>query len=236
MKKLLTPSLLLLLTACASTAPTLPDGLATLTNPNTLSCRFTKQSDADPKTPATNWYFWRQAQRTETRDERSNQGEIWQKIKGEQFFYTRLFYNEQVALDFMPSDLAAIGNKVSWPQLTSLVDPDSLGKALALQNKATVNGMAVESYSGTINGVGTEVDWLPALKLPARLVKKQAQGTLSLTLADCSPTPQQAVKPISETELNAMRHLDYTDLGDMETDPMAQHLEQLMGDHHHDHH
>jgi len=44
------------------------------------------------------------------------------------------------------------------------------------------DGMPIEYYQGTINDVATEVDWFPALKLPARLVKKLPVGTVTLTL------------------------------------------------------
>lgn len=40
------------------------------------------------------------------------------------------------------------------------------------------------------------------------------------------------MKPITKAQLDNFRRLDYTDLGDMEDDPMVQHIEKLLGGHH----
>jgi len=240
MKTLLITSLILCLTACtgpAKKSQTLPDGLTQITPASSLACRFEKQISGEKNPRSSSWYFWRETQRTETRDERSNQGEIWTRTDTGQFYYTRLFYNERVALEFVPGDLAATGAAPSWRQLTSLVNPDTLGKELTLLGKDTSNGMAVEYYSGTINSVETQVDWLPALQLPARMVKKLPDNSaVTLTLSDCGQDSKFPVKPITKPELDHLRHIDYTDLGDMEDDPMIHHLEQLMGGHDHGQH
>ncbi len=235
MKTLLIPALIACLTACAgNTTRPLPDSLAGLSTTTPIACQFDKELSDGKTSQHSNWYFWRQPQRTETRDEGSKQGEIWEKNAAGQFFYTRIFYNERVALDFVPGDLAATASTPSWKVLSSLLDPNSLGKELALVGKENVNRIAVEHYSGSIKGIETEVDWLPDTQLPARLSKKLPEGTVTLSLSQCG---QQALKtkPISKPELDNLRHLDFTDLGDMEDDPMVQHLEKLMGGHHHDH-
>ena len=240
MKKTLIFLLSLSLAACAGSATktyTLPNGLVDFSAAKQLACRFEKTIDT-PNTPQTsNWYFWRQEHRTETHDELSNQGELWENSKPGEFFYTRLFYNEHVALEFTQSDLLATGAVIpSLQQLNSLVDPKTLGKELILQRKDNATDMAVEYYTGAINNIATEVDWLPALQLPARLVKKLPEGTLTLILGECGTGGSKfAVKPISKTELDNFRRFDYTDLGDMEDDPMVQHIEQLIGGHQHEH-
>ena len=239
MKTLLAASLIFFLAACAGPSQkiyTLPEQLGEIDATTPLACRFEKQTSDGNKLQNSNWYFWRQAQRTETRDERSNQGEIWAQNNGGQFFYTRLFYNERVALEFVPGDLAATETAPSWQQLTSLIDPDTLGKELPLLSKDNSGNTAVEYYSGTVKGVPTEVDWLPVLQLPARVVKKLPEGTVSLSLSECAKEAKFAVKPSTKPELDHLRHLDYTDLGDMEDDPMVHHIEQLMAGHHHGEH
>lgn len=236
MKTLLTSSFILLLTACAGSATksySLPEGLAGLSAINSLACRYEKQTAGGKNRQPSNWYFWRQTQRTETRDELSNQGEIWERNDAGQFFYTRVFYNEKVALEFVPGDLAATGAEPSWRQLTSLVNPENLGKELTLLGKADKNGMPIEFYKGTVNNIVTEVDWLPDLQLPARIVKMLPDGMLSLTLADCGNDSKFKVNPITKSEYDSLRRIDYTDLGDMEDDPMVRHIERLMGGHHH---
>ncbi|MDD2724950.1 MAG: hypothetical protein PHH59_13130 [Methylovulum sp.] len=230
-------SLFLILTACAGSATKsyiLPEGLAGFAKETLLACRFEKQTGGENNTQKSNWYFWRQKQRTETHDERSQQGEIWERNEAGQLFYTRLFYNEHVALEFVPGDLAATGATPSWQQLTSLIDPKTLGKELVFVGKENLDGVLVEYYKGTVNNVETEVDWLPVLQLPARLIKKQPEGSVSLAISDCGNEAKFTVKPITKAQYDNLRHLDYTDLGDLENDPMVQHLEQVMGTQHHE--
>jgi hypothetical protein len=235
MEKLLISSFILSLIACTNPAQhpfSLPEGLARLASTPELACRYEKQMIESNNPQKTNWYFWRQEQRTETRDELSNQGEIWEYKKPGEFFYTRLFYNESVALEFVPGDLATTGTVPSLQQLTSLVDPKMFGKELTLISKGNNDGLPIEYYSGIINNIATEVDWLPALNLPARLVKKLPEGTVALTLSECYKGSKFSVKSITKAQLDEFRRLDYTDLGDMEDDPMVQHIEQLLGSHH----
>lgn len=224
------------LTACADSsqqALSLPQDLLGIASSSQLACRYKKQVGEGSKAKTTDWYFWRQPQRSETRDALSNQGEIWETLNPARFNYTRLFYNERVALEWGQGDLMASGSTPSIKQVNSIVDPDKLGKELALQGKSEANGMSIESYRGTINKIVTEVDWLPALQLPARFLKKLPEGNVILTLSACDKDSQFPVKPISKAELDGFRRLDYTDLGDMEDDPMVHHIEQLLGGHHH---
>jgi hypothetical protein len=163
----------------------------------------------------------------------SQQGEIWQRANNGQFYHTRLFYQEKAALEFYPGDLAALGNAPSWQRLSALIDPNSLGKTLALTGKEENEGVWVEHYQGIIKAQAVEVDWLPNLKLPARLSRQDPEGKVVLTLNTCGKPSELPVQPISKTELDNWRHLDFTDLGDMENDPQVRRLEQLMGGHHH---
>jgi hypothetical protein len=227
---------ILCLTACADSAQhtfSLPESLVGMSASPQLACRYEKQVLGENKAQPTNWYFWRQQKRTETRDELSNQGEIWESINVGDFYYTRLFYNERVALEWARGDLMASGSTPSIKQISSIVDPDMLGKELTLKGKAESNGTAIEFYRGTVNSIATEVDWLPILQLPARLVKQLPEGRVTLTLSICDKASQFPVKPITKAELDGFRRLDYTDLGDMEDDPMVHHIEQLLGGHHH---
>lgn len=235
MKKLITLVFGLSVTACATAPGTdlnLPDSVKGLVSNQTLACRFEKRVTNAENPKASDWYFWRQDQRTESKDDLSNQGEIWERNAKGQLFYTRIFFTEQVALEFTPGDLAATGTTSSWPTLYSLVNPANLGKELALTSKEQVNGLAVEHYQGVLNGIATEVAWLPKLLLPARISRKEAQGLFALTLSDCGDPSRFAVKPMDQTRLNQLRRLDYTDLGDMESDPLVHHLEELMGQQH----
>ncbi|MEQ1560870.1 MAG: hypothetical protein ABL933_18290 [Methyloglobulus sp.] len=234
MKTPLFLSTCLLLASCNTPSTktlTLPEGLSTIDATAPIACQFEKKLTGSDKPQSTSWYFWRENQRTESRDEVSNQGEIWERNKNGQVSYTRLFYKDRIALESTPGDLAAAQNAIPWEQLTSLIDTGKLGKELILKSKDSINKTTIEYYEGSINGVTTEVAWLPAIKLPARIVKKRPDQSYTLTLAKCGNQAKQALPQISQFELENFRHLDYTDLGDMENDPTVRHIQQLIGGH-----
>lgn len=208
--------------------PALPTGLANLKPSNALACRFSKTLESANHRQLSDWYFWRSASRTETRDMLTSQGEIWERNQNFQLFYTRLFYNERIAMEFVPGDLLAIGTNPSWQQINSLIDPAYLGKELALIDTKNLNGNAVEHYQGTLNWVNVDLYWLPSLQLPAQLSKTLPEGSVTLNLLDCGPASEFSVQPLTKTEFDSLQRLDYTDLGDREDDPMVQRLERLM--------
>lgn len=198
-----------------------------------IGCRFEKKVNNDDHTQTGTWYFWRQKYRTETRDDFTRQGEIWTLNPKGQYFFTRLFFQQRLALDFSPGDLAATNRTPEWRQLSSLIDPQWLGKELTLIKQEHINGTLTEYYRGNVTGVDIEVDWLPQLQLPSRLVKNLPEGPLTLTLLDCAKAEKFPIEATSKPELDRLRHIDYTDLGDMEEDPAVQRIQQLMGHNHH---
>lgn len=236
MKYWVIPALVALLAGCAGPAmkpETAPASLSGISPTAPLGCRFEKRV-ADGKTEQrSNLYFWRQAARTETRDDLSKQGEIWEQDSAGHLFYTRLFFPERVALEYSPGDLAATGTTVSWEQLEALVDPSAFGKTLKLEGTASFAGLAAERYAGTLGGVATEIDWLPTLKLPSRILKKPQETAMQWSMAECAEASRFSVQPISPQELAGFRQLDFSDLGDMESDPMVQRILELTGGHHH---
>lgn len=229
-----------LLAGCAGPAPKPaapePPSLAGLDPSTPLGCRYEKHMTHGQQERRSNLYFWREAQRTETRDEASKQGEIWQRDGKDKLFYTRLFYPERVALEYTPGDLATVGSTATWEQVAALVDPQALGKTLQVQGRTGFAGVEAERYTGTENGVATEIDWLPGLKLPARVQRKSPEGVFELTLAECADISKAKQQPITRQELDGLRHIDFTDLGDMESDPAVQRIEAQLGGHHHEGH
>lgn len=228
----------LTLAGCASSTQDfyneLPTGLNAVTNASTLACQFEKQVTTANDKQHSHWYLWRAPMRMETRDELTQQGEFWERNNQAKLFYTKVFFNEKAAVEFVPGDLAALGKSASWPQLSSIIDPAVLGKQLQLIQEQRISDMQVQYYRGKLQQADVELAWLPTMQLPLRLLKKMPDEELVLTLKTCAqPLP---VHPISQSELNQLRRLDYTDFGDMEDDPLVKRLEMLMGEHHHDTH
>lgn len=232
---------LALLSACAN-APhhrsetPLPAGLASFAGAPSLACGYQKTLVEHGLESHSPWHVWRWPDQVQTRDDLSKQGEIWRKDPGGRIFFTRVFYPEQVALEYMPGDLAATGVAPDWGQLqAALVDPRQLGTELRLLGQRDEAGVRVEHYSGKLDGIATELDWLPALGLPARISKAFPERSVSLALQGCANVGQSQPQPLAGAALDRFRHIDFSDLGDMESDPEVQRVVALTGGHHHQH-
>lgn len=226
-----------LLGACSSN-PTIPDQtaqrLSRLSGSPNLLCRYNKTASTDRGQTPRVWYFWRQPGRTETYDERSRQGEVWTLDPVGQVFYRRIFYDQRATLDYAPGDLAASGKKVSWDHLLSIVDPALLGTKLKRADREPHS--PYQRYSGAVSEDATEdVLWLPRLRLPYRVTTTSHGGANTLNLLDCTQSLHATFRPASEDTLSGYRQLEFSDLGDMETDPLVQQVSLLMGGHHHTH-
>jgi hypothetical protein len=140
-----------------------------------------------------------------------------------------LFHAERVALEYSPGDLAASNQQASWEAVAAIINPKQLGKTLQLQGREYRNGVVVEHYAGRDGDAATALDWMPSLQLPARIVKTSQAGVEALALVQCLPLLNAAVQPTSPAVLAGYRHLDYSDLGDMESDPLVQRILSLGG-------
>jgi len=208
--------------------------LVSLTQSTPISCQYQKSYVTNGKINQGNWYFLRQQNRTESRDEVARQGEIWQRDSGQHLFLTHVFFTEKAALDYTASDLKASGRLPSWDSAWSIIDPSMLEKELRLVDKATDNsGLVQETYRGKVNGINTEVQWLPGLKLPSSISHPDSSDKQSLRLVNCWPINKATIQPTTDSTLSAYRHIDYSDLGDMETDPLVQKIVALSGGHSH---
>jgi hypothetical protein len=207
---------------------------AGLSEDTALSCLYKKTSAIENGSSSSDWHFVREKNRTESRDSASQQGEIWERDSQGRLFLTHVFFAEQAALDYSPGDLNASGRLPAWEAAWSIIDPTLLGKELKLIKKTTDgNGIAEEIYQGKWAGNETEIHWLPGLRLPTYVKKQAADGQQTLTIMNCWPIDKAAIQPTNESTLSAYRHIDYSDLGDMETDPLVQKIVALSGGHSH---
>lgn len=207
--------------------------LAALSADDPMTCRYRKERVHGDPNLHSSWEFIREPQRTESYDGATRQGEIWERDTQGRLTLTHVFTDEKVALDYSTGDLKAAGRLPVWASVWSIVDPGLFGKALTLQGKTAKGGLVLETYAGQLAGVDTKIDWLPALKLPARIQKTSPTGTDSLSLEQCWPMAKAPRLPTPESQLNHYRHIDYSDLGDMETDPIVQKIVALSGGHAH---
>lgn len=62
------------------------------------------------------------------------------------------------------------------------------------------------------------------------------EGIITLALKNCDNTTDSGHFSSKKLESNNFRHIDFTDLGDMEDDPVVQRIEMVMGNHQHNSH
>lgn len=196
--------------------------------PEAVACIYLIETSSEQKLAGTDvghrttpWYFWRSETRVETRDAQGENGEVWETNPRGQISYTKLFHPDEKAIGYTPGDLRALAINVDWNQIKSIIDPALLGTHLKRSGEQTVNGQRAERYAGTMDGVTTEVLWLPEMKLPARIEKTRGGVTVSLRMAECKPLVSAPWMMTSEPRMQSYQHLDYADLGDMENDPFV---------------
>ncbi len=180
-----------------------------------------KPAGTDVEHHTTPWYFWRSDNRVETRSAHGETGEVWESNPRGQVSYTKLFHPAEKAIDYTPGDLGALAINTDWNQIKSIIDPKLLGTHLKRSGEHTVDGQRAERYAGTVDGVSTEVIWLPEMKLPARIEKTRGGVTVSLRMAECKPLASAPWTMTSDARMQSYQHLDYADLGDMENDPFV---------------
>ncbi|TPW17726.1 MAG: Uncharacterized protein FD130_549 [Halothiobacillaceae bacterium] len=192
-----------------------PEATACVYLINTSSAQKPEQHTTTP------WYFWRSDHRVETRNAHGESGEVWELNARGQIFYTKLFHPAGKAIDYTPGDLSALALNTDWNQIRSIIDPKLLGTHLKRSGEQTVDNQRVERYAGTVDGVSTEVLWLPEMKLPVRIDKIQGGVAVSLRLAECKPLASAPWVMTSDAQMQSYKHLDYADLGDKENDPFV---------------
>lgn len=205
-----------------------------LTAQTPISCEFEKQ-DPDDVSTASQGYIWsliRESDRVESKDELTQQGQIWERDSKGLITMTHLFHREKVALEYSSGELAATGKAADWEKIRSIINPAQLKNDFKVEKEEKNSGVRKVSYSSPVGSI----EWLPDLMLPSsiRLSEKGEVGN-KLMLKSCVPLSLAKVGPTPLSTLREYRHIDFSDIGDMETDPQVKRIESLLGGHSHGH-
>lgn len=170
------------------------------------------------------WIFVREADRVTLR--RGNIDEAWTRDAQGRIAFERVFHRERRVVDYSAGELATLGVAVDWTAIASFVDPAEL-RSLALVARSGSRADERLRLAGKTADGRLEVDWLPALQLPARVSRRAADGSVTLialvahapdTVADWArPDPRPA----------GYLRLDAADFGDMEYEPVVRLSEAL---------
>ena len=197
----------------------------------TVQCAIPCQADAAKHVQ---WWLMREDDQVEIRHlyqngEPAHHSSLWQKKPAGQYHYVYLMHDERRAIDYADVDLKLLAIKTDdafWQLKNQMITDSELA---SLQKDAATQpmqyGYAVEKYSGVLgNGIQSEVWWIPALKLPARIDYTYPQHQVSIQLQALQPAlkstqPVEVAPHTSLTALSQYQHVDYADLGDMEHNP-----------------
>jgi hypothetical protein len=206
-------------------------GLATEPAPWVAKYRVTVTRPASGKlrnTPTVHtWYFVRDAQRIALL--KGAVDEVWHRDAQNRISFERVFHDDQRVVDYSTGELATLNVQVDWAALSRLVDPAELAQLqwVSSQGQGTMARMRLR---GGVGQARVEVDWLPALQLPQRLMRHgKNQPTVHIELLDSAPaaTAASAHWPQVGAASAHYLHLDAADFGDMDYEPVVRKSEAM---------
>src|SRR5690606_4611959 len=177
----------------------------------------TDHGEHDHKTQeaaAVEWRFYREQNRVEVEDLKSDTGELWLRDSNTQFFF-KLFHADRRGIEYRMDDLQILQVTASWQQHALLIDPGVLQK-LTLIEAGWRDGYPYRRLHGENKGERIEVTWRIDLNLPQEIKRSDAEHSETTRL--------QAVFPLAQSPWQRRDHgdyemIDYADLGDRESDP-----------------
>lgn len=153
--------------------------------------------------------------------------EVWSRDPQGRVSFQRVFHDHAKVADYSAGELATLGVAVDWNTLATLVD----GAEMAALKPAGRSGSG-DALRWRLQGLGSSgerlrIDWLPALQLPALLLRTWRDGTSTRIelLAHASAAPADWPQPGARSA--AYLHLDAADFGDMDAEPVVRLSEAL---------
>ncbi len=171
-----------------------------------------------------NWYFWRSENRVEIRDGSNEVGEIWRRDGKGQLNFVYVEPAHKRGIEYNASDLRIINHNRPWDRLASIVSAEEL-KNLTLTGETQVLGHPAQRYSGKIDNRTVEVLWVPALQLAAKVTSIYPDRQVTTELKSFLGK-QEGVTATSDDQLAQYALVDFSDLGDMETNESMAWLKQ----------
>lgn len=200
-----------------------------------IACRYEMSIIPHDKSQAPTtkaWFFWRTANSVQTQDADGDHGELWLRTVTGNIQYRKLYHSDKTAVEYMPADNAANNISFDWLKLSNMLSQQELD-ALKTVEKSRILNRNAERRTGKVNGQSIEVQWLPDEQLPANIIRKDENRTVTLRLVEISSLSAAPRKPVAIEDIANYRHIDAVDFGDMENDPFVKKVMAADGHHHH---
>lgn len=170
------------------------------------------------------WYFHRD--RKQVALLKGNIDEAWHRNERGHLRFERVFHEDGRAVDYSTGELLTLNVHADWTALSSFIDPRDLLN-LRVQSRTGRGAEQRLRLVGVVGGESWTVDWLPALQLPARLVRSSRErGVIRLELKQ-----QASVAPLHWPRPGARSadylRLDAADFGDMDYETVVRKSEAL---------
>ena len=170
------------------------------------------------------WYFHRDAKQVALL--KGNIDEAWHRDERGHLRFERVFHEDARAVDYSTGELMTLNVHADWTALSSFIDPRDLLN-LRVQSRTGRGAEQRLRLVGVVGGESWTVDWLPALQLPARLVRSSRErGVIRLELKQqANVAPQHWPRP-GVRSADYLR-LDAADFGDMDYETVVRKSEAL---------
>ena len=200
-------------------------GLDTPTPPLAAHYRVTiTPARHGPAVQVVDWYFYRDAERIALL--KGAIDETWRRDAQGRVGFQRTFHEHARVTDYSPGELATLAVPVDWAALATFIDARDLA-ALPLRGHSGAGAQRQIRLQGPLAGDSLQIDWLPALQLPARVQRLARDGTRTqMRLLQHASTAPAAWPQPDQRAANYL-HLDAADFGDMDYEPVVRLSEAL---------
>lgn len=170
------------------------------------------------------WYFYRQADRIAVL--KGAIDETWTRDAQGRIAFERTFHDHAKVTDYSPGELLTLGLQPDWAALATFIDARELAGLQVKARSSSGAGLRLR-LEGGVGRDTLRVDWLPALQLPALVLRRSpAAGSTRIELVRQAATaPADWPQPGQRSA--AYLHLDAADFGDMDHEPVVRLSEAL---------
>ena len=199
----------------ASPAPLAARYAVTLTPPAARGAAAARRTD---------WFFFRNAESIAVL--KGAIDETWTRDAQGRIAFERTFHDHAKVTDYSPGELLTLGLQPDWAALATFVDAREL-TGLQLKARSGQGAQLRLRLEGRSGKETLRVDWLPALQLPALVLRHSpVQGSTRIELVrHAAIAPADWPQPGQRSA--AYLHLDAADFGDMDHEPVVRLSEAL---------
>ena len=172
------------------------------------------------------WRMWRAKREVEVYQVGSKDGEAWMLDGAGGVILGRILHPERTEVRFDAMQLRILGQAVDWSKCCSLVSLEFLESALTFRGEGSFLGRPVREFSGQVGSEKWNVLWSSEDKL-AVSIEVENEKTVSRTVLQ--ERHELNAKPWERLRDRGYESIDYTDLGDGDTNPKIRRIMTRLG-------